>query len=130
MATEKDQDRIRGAVRERYAQSAKARPSCCDPSDGGPSCCGNTVMSPDLISAQLGYSEKLPQSWQQNMRLLSACISGAVDVDTLTHIMTEAGFADIDIRPKDESREFIRHWEPETKLEDYVLSASIQARKP
>jgi arsenite methyltransferase len=72
----------------------------------------------------------LPESWKDDMRLLSACISGAVDVDTLSHMMSEAGFVDIDVRPKDESREFIRQWEPETALEDYVLSASIQARKP
>ena len=39
-------------------------------------------------------------------------------------MLRTAGFVDIDIRPKEESREFIREWEPETKLEDYVLSAA------
>jgi arsenite methyltransferase len=83
-----------------------------------------------LAVSDVVATAKLPDSWVENMRLLSACISGAADVDTLTRIMQEAGFVDVDIRPKDESREFIRQWEPESALEDYVLSAAIQARKP
>ena len=61
------------------------------------------------------------------MNLLSACISGAATVDEVEAMLGAAGFVDIDIRPKEESREFIREWEPGTSLEDYVLSASIQA---
>ena len=64
------------------------------------------------------------------MRLLSACISGAADLDSLEAMLRDAGFEQIDIRPKEESREFIREWEPESKLEDFVLSATIQAVKP
>jgi arsenite methyltransferase len=72
----------------------------------------------------------LPESWRDNMRLLSACISGAADVDSLSQMLADAGFVEIDIRPKEESREFIREWEPETALEDYVLSAAIRATRP
>jgi arsenite methyltransferase len=72
----------------------------------------------------------LPESWRDNMRLLSACISGAADVDSLSRMLADAGFVEIDIRPKEESREFIREWEPETALEDYVLSAAICATRP
>lgn len=86
---------------------------------------GGRVAVSDVVA-----TAELPEAWKENMRLLSACISGAVDVDTLTQILAEAGFVDISIRPKEESREFIREWEPETKLEDYVLSASIRATKP
>jgi arsenite methyltransferase len=82
-----------------------------------------------LAVSDVVATAELPESWKEDMRLLSACISGAVDVDTLHGIMSEAGFVDIEIRPKDESREFIWEWEPDSKLEDYVLSASIQARK-
>jgi arsenite methyltransferase len=72
----------------------------------------------------------LPEPWLDNMRLLSACISGAADIDTLHRMLADAGFEDIGIVPKDESREFIRQWEPETSLEDYVVSAAITAKKP
>lgn len=83
-----------------------------------------------LAVSDVVATAEIPASWRDDMRLLGACISGAADIDTLTGLMEAAGFVDIDIRPKDESREFIREWEPETALEDYVLSASIRARKP
>ena len=36
----------------------------------------------------------------------------------------------IQIQVRGESREFIRTWLPDSKLEDFVASASIEARKP
>ena len=36
----------------------------------------------------------------------------------------------IRIEPKDESREFIRDWAPGRGVEDYVISATIEAVKP
>ena len=83
-----------------------------------------------LAVSDVVATAELPESWRENMRLLSACISGAADIDGLSHMLTDAGFADIEIRPKEGSRKFIREWEPETALEDYVLSAAISARKP
>jgi arsenite methyltransferase len=65
-----------------------------------------------------------------DMSRLSACVSGAATVDELEVMLRTAGFAEISIRPKEESREFIREWEPGANLDDYVLSASITARKP
>jgi arsenite methyltransferase len=86
---------------------------------------GGRVAVSDVVA-----TAELPEAWKDNMRLLSACISGALDIDTLAQILADVGFVDVSIQPKEESREFIREWEPETKLEDYVLSASIRARRP
>jgi SAM-dependent methyltransferase len=72
---------------------------------------------------------ELPEEWLADMQMLSACISGAASVDEVEGMLAAAGFTAVDVRPKEESREFIRDWEPGTKLEDYVLSASIQAVK-
>jgi arsenite methyltransferase len=83
-----------------------------------------------LAVSDVVATAELPEPWLDNMRLLSACISGAADIDTLQRILSEAGFEEIGIVPKDESREFIRQWEPETSLEDYVVSAAITAKKP
>jgi arsenite methyltransferase len=265
MSEHEDKDVVRGAVRDRYAEVAKAGSSCCGT---GASCCGTTSVAPAEISARLGYSEEdlafapeganlglgcgnpqaiadlkpgevvvdlgsgagfdcflaargvgptgrvigvdmtpemvasaranahkagldnvefrlgeiehlpvadasadviisncvinlspdkpavfrdafrvlkpggrlavsdvvataeLPESWRDDMRLLTACISGAADIDALSRMLSDAGFVEIDIRPKEESREFIRQWEPETQLEDYVLSAAIRATRP
>lgn len=90
------------------------------------------VLNPGgrLAVSDVVATAELPEVWKDNMRLLSACISGAADIDTLSQMLADVGFVDIDIQPKEESREFIREWEPETRLEDYVLSASIRATKP
>jgi hypothetical protein len=45
-------------------------------------------------------------------------------------MLAEAGFVDIRISPKDESRELVREWSSGANLEDYVVSALIEARKP
>jgi hypothetical protein len=44
--------------------------------------------------------------------------------------MKAVGFSQIVIEPKDESKEFIRDWVPNLSIEDYVVSAAIQAVKP
>jgi len=72
----------------------------------------------------------IPEAWREDMRLLSACISGATDIDNLTSMLSRAGFTDISIRPSEESRTFIKEWQPEARLEDCVLSAAICAVKP
>jgi arsenite methyltransferase len=86
---------------------------------------GGRIAVSDVVA-----TAALPDEWLDNMRLLSACISGAATVDEVEAMLTAAGFVEIDIRPLEESREFIRDWEPGTRLEDYVLSASIQAVRP
>jgi hypothetical protein len=40
------------------------------------------------------------------------------------------GFTDIRICPQDKSRMFIKEWFPDLNLEDYVVSATIEAIKP
>ena len=47
----------------------------------------------------------------------------------LEQILVEAGFGDIRIQAKEESREFIKEWVPGRNVEDYVVSASIEAVK-
>jgi hypothetical protein len=45
-------------------------------------------------------------------------------------MLRRAGFKNIRIRPKDQSRTFIRDWLPGSRVEDYVVSASIEAVRP
>lgn len=83
-----------------------------------------------LAVSDVVATAELPREWRDDMRLLSACISGASTVGEIEEMLREAGFVDIVIEPKDQSREFIQQWEPGRRLEDYVLSASMSARKP
>jgi hypothetical protein len=63
-------------------------------------------------------------------QLVSGCMGNASLIETLQHDMERAGFIYIRIEPKDDSREFIRDWAPGRGVEDYVVSATIEAVKP
>jgi hypothetical protein len=45
-------------------------------------------------------------------------------------MLRAAGFQEIRLTPKEESRTFIREWAPGTSVADYVVSAAIEAIKP
>ena len=72
----------------------------------------------------------LPEEARRDMALWASCLSGAALIDDLEQMLREAGFTQIRIRPKDESREMIREWVPGCGVEEYVLSATIEAVKP
>ncbi len=73
---------------------------------------------------------ELPPSLREDPALWSGCMAGAATLDELDRWLREAGFVQISIEPKDESRAFIRDWAPGRGVEDYVLAAYIGARKP
>ncbi len=73
---------------------------------------------------------ELPEDMRNDPLLVSGCMGGAPLIEDLEAMMQAAGFIDIRIAPKDESREFIRDWAPGRGVEDYVVSASIEAVKP
>ena len=59
-----------------------------------------------------------------------AVAAGGIRIEQLEGYMRDAGFEQIAIKPKDESREFIKEWVPGRGVEDYVVSAQIEAVKP
>jgi len=83
-----------------------------------------------LAISDIVASTELPDEIKNDMHLHSACVSGASLVSELEDFMREAGFKDISIQPKDESKDFIKDWAPGSHVEDYVLSATIEAVKP
>ena len=64
------------------------------------------------------------------VRTLSSCVAGASTVDRLRELLTEAGFAEVDISPNDDSEAFIREWDDAHDVSAFLVSASITARKP
>lgn len=83
-----------------------------------------------LAISDVVASAEIPESIRQDWANYSACISGASLVKELEGMLAAAGFVDIRIQPKDESRQFIREWLPNSRVEDYILSATIEAVKP
>ena len=82
-----------------------------------------------LAISDMVASAELPPEISEDLSLYSSCVAGAFQIDDLQKILEEAGFIDIQINPKDESREFINKWAPGIPIEDYVISAAIEARK-
>jgi SAM-dependent methyltransferase len=72
----------------------------------------------------------IPPQFRTSAAALSGCVGGATDVAELEQMLTEAGFTSIRIRPRDESRTFIKEWMPGAGIENYVVSATIEATKP
>jgi len=83
-----------------------------------------------LAVADVIATAPLPESLQEDLDAYTGCISGAVLADDIEAMLADAGFVDISIRPRDESRELLHEWSPGTKLEDFVVPALIEARKP
>jgi SAM-dependent methyltransferase len=83
-----------------------------------------------LAIADVVQTAPFPPAVTQDPDSLSACVAGAATVDALERMLTEAGFEAVDIAPKDDSETFIREWADEYDPSDYLVSATIEARKP
>ena len=90
------------------------------------------VLKPSgrLAISDIVATAALPEAIRHDLALYTGCVSGASLVGDLERMLTESGFIQIQIKPKDESRSFIRDWVPGGRIEDYVVSAAIQACKP
>ncbi|MCU7797143.1 MAG: arsenite methyltransferase [Candidatus Thiodiazotropha sp. (ex Myrtea spinifera)] len=73
---------------------------------------------------------ELPEEMRNDPKLIAGCMGNASLIDDLEENMSAAGFSDIRIQPKDESHDFIRDWAPGRGVEDFVVSATIEAVKP
>lgn len=73
---------------------------------------------------------ELPEEMRNDEKLYAGCMGGASLIEDIEAMLSNAGFESINITPKDESREFIRDWAPGSGIENYVLSAYIEAVKP
>ena len=83
-----------------------------------------------LAISDVVASVELPQEIRDDLQLYSGCMAGASHIDELEQILADSGFTDIRIAPKDESKEFIKDWAPGRGVEEFVVSASIEAVKP
>ncbi|MBL4712305.1 MAG: arsenite methyltransferase [Gammaproteobacteria bacterium] len=83
-----------------------------------------------LAISDVVASAELPAEIRDDLALYSGCMAGASQINELLSILEENGFEKINIAPKDDSKDFIKDWAPGRGVEDYVLSASIEAVKP
>lgn len=72
----------------------------------------------------------LPEHLKKDKAVFTGCVAGASSITEIESMLNDAGFEAIKINPKDQSKAFIRHWVPGSGVEDYVVSATIEAIKP
>jgi len=86
---------------------------------------GGRVAISDVVQ-----TAPFPDDVEMDPDSLTGCVAGASTVDTLEALLDGAGFETIEIAPKDESTEFISDWDANRDLGDYLVAATIEARKP
>lgn len=85
---------------------------------------GGRLSISDIVA-----TAELPEEIKQDLRMMAGCIAGAEFIEYIDKMMREAGFVDIRLTPKDNSREILNSWIPEKNIEDYVASYMIEGIK-
>jgi arsenite methyltransferase len=83
-----------------------------------------------LAVADMVATAPLPDDIKSDWAAYTGCIAGALQVTDLQRMLEASGFENIEIAPKDSSRSFICEWLPGKRVEDYLVSATIEAVKP
>jgi len=83
-----------------------------------------------LAVADIVATAPLPEEVKGDWAAYTGCMAGASEIDDLEKMLHNAGFDRIKIAPKDASRSFIREWLPGKQVEEYLVSATIEATKP
>ena len=85
---------------------------------------GRLAVSDVVATAEIPTERRLDPS------SVAACVSGAASIPALEAMLTDAEFTDVSIEPKAESDEFIRDWDAERDVSDYLVAATIEGQKP
>jgi SAM-dependent methyltransferase len=86
---------------------------------------GGRLAVSDTVAAA-----EIPEALKADLSSYAACVTGSSSVEELQTMLQEAGFRQVRIQPRDESREFIKDWASGKGVESFILSATIQAVKP
>lgn len=71
----------------------------------------------------------LPDEIRNDLNLFTGCMAGASLITEIEDMLHSAGFVNVQVTPKDESKKFISDWAPGTQVTDYVVSANIEGIK-
>ncbi|PSP59046.1 arsenite S-adenosylmethyltransferase, partial [Halobacteriales archaeon QH_7_66_37] len=83
-----------------------------------------------LAIADVVKTAPFPETVRLDPDSVSGCVAGAARIAALESMLADAGFVDVVVEPKDDSEAFIREWDDQRDLSDYIVSATIEARKP
>lgn len=83
-----------------------------------------------LAVSDIVATSSLPEEIREDLSLISECIGGAEDAEAIQRMLVETGFENVRINLIAGSRNLIRKWLPGKGIEDYIVSAIIEAVKP
>jgi SAM-dependent methyltransferase len=86
---------------------------------------GGRLAVSDIIN-----TAPLPAALQSDATLLCGCVAGAAPAERIAAWLAAAGFIDVRVTAKPDSRELIKSWAPGRGIEDHIVSAIVEARKP
>ena len=86
---------------------------------------GGRLSISDIVA-----TAELPERIRNDLSMLSGCIAGAEYIEKIHYLLQKIGFSNICMTPKDNSREILISWVPDSQAEDYVASYLIEATKP
>lgn len=83
-----------------------------------------------LAIADIVATRPLPEAMRAKLAAIGACVGGAAQVSEMRALLEAAGFARVDIVPREGSRAMISQWTDDETAGDFVVSALITAYKP
>jgi SAM-dependent methyltransferase len=83
-----------------------------------------------LAISDVVNTNPLPPDLAADRALVCGCVANAAPVRDIEAWLAAAGFQDIRVTVKPESRGLVASWAPGRGIENYVASATIEARKP
>ncbi len=86
---------------------------------------GGRLAISDIVALQ-----PIPEELKTDFAAYTGCVAGASPRGQVRASLEAAGFVDVKVEVKGESRTFIDEWMPKKRAGDYVASANITARKP
>jgi len=85
---------------------------------------GGRIIIMDVVSIK-----EIPQSLKQNNDVYCGCFGNAATKEEIEKMLIIAGFSNVNIELKLESKEFIKNWSSEIKADLYICSALITGKK-
>ncbi len=82
-----------------------------------------------LAIADVVATKPVPPALRQQLEAIGACVAGAALVDDIKRMLREAGFARIELQPRESSRQIVAQWTEDTAVADFVVSAYLTAYK-
>lgn len=82
-----------------------------------------------LSISDIVATAELPEYIKQDLSMMAGCVAGAESTDNIKRMLKNAGFSNIKMLPKDNSKQILKTWAPDKNIADFVASFIIEAQK-